>query len=297
MALPTIASNYLALSRQTATPLIVPPSGVTPNLTKSKASNADEVYIAAIVCCPIIVLAGGLRVYVKLRVSPKWTIADYFSILSILCTLGFIGVAISLEPQGSFSHHLWDLTPIDLSNTAFLIFLLLETLYGPVIYIIKVSLLLLYLNAFRPNILLRYCVWIGITVIGLFYFSVVIAEIAMCAPRNGNNYVHAIIQPRCGNVKDIGLVASVFNVVSDTYLLIIPIPAVWALQVTRKRKIGLTVVFGTGLMYVFDLAKILLAANGLARALFSSIVSLVNRAILSTSSDTTWNVIPIYLAL
>ena len=45
-------------------------------------------------------------------------------------------------------------------------------------------------------------------------------------------------------------IQGIFNVVSDFYLLILPIPVVWQLQMPSKRKIGVCAIFMTGILYV-----------------------------------------------
>ncbi len=53
--------------------------------------------------------------------------------------------------------------------------------------------------------------------------------------------------PRCSRSVTYSLVGASFNIVSDFYLLFLPIPAVLGLQMPTKRKLGVLAIFGTGL--------------------------------------------------
>ena len=58
------------------------------------------------------------------------------------------------------------------------------------------------------------------------------------------------IQGYCVNAASILDVSGFFNTVSDLLILLIPIRAVHALQMKRKRKAGVVAIFTVGLMYV-----------------------------------------------
>ena len=53
---------------------------------------------------------------------------------------------------------------------------------------------------------------------------------------------------RCQESILYGEVQGAFNLVSDFYVLVTPIPAVWALQMPMKKKIGIIAIFMTGLL-------------------------------------------------
>ena len=53
-------------------PVLPPPPGVTPNFSNPE-SRAVEIYIAAGICLPIIVLSAMVRFYAKAAGLRKWT--------------------------------------------------------------------------------------------------------------------------------------------------------------------------------------------------------------------------------
>lgn len=83
---------------------------------------------------------------------------------------------------------------------------------------------------------------------GAFYFSAMIWILIACTPRRGGNYLESFASPQCSKMIDMSLSVGIFGVVSDLYLLIIPIPAVLPLQLPTRQKVGVLAVFLTGLL-------------------------------------------------
>ncbi|KAL9593534.1 MAG: hypothetical protein Q9219_007507 [cf. Caloplaca sp. 3 TL-2023] len=129
--------------------------------------------------------------------------------------------------------------------------LTLEMIYGPCIWFIKLSLFLLLLEGFGTLRWLRYLVHGGILATGIFHFSITIAIGALCAPKHGNSkldYLAASNDPKCARNDYLNTWTGIFNIISDFYLLLIPLPAVWTLHLPAKKKVGVSAMFLTGLL-------------------------------------------------
>lgn len=83
---------------------------------------------------------------------------------------------------------------------------------------------------------------------GAFYLSAMIWILVACTPRRGSNYLESFASPRCSKMIEMSLIVGIFGVISDLYLLIIPIPAVLQLQLPTRQKVGVLTVFLTGLL-------------------------------------------------
>ena len=95
---------------------------------------------------------------------------------------------------------------------------------------------------------LRHLVLLGIVVTGLFYLANVIVFASLCAPRPGQGYLEASTMPLCSKrTVTFSLFSASFNIVTDFYILLLPIPAVMGLQMPTKRKVGVLAIFATGL--------------------------------------------------
>ena len=88
----------------------------------------------------------------------------------------------------------------------------------------------------------------GIIITGLFYFASMFAFLILCSPRNGHsqiNYLTALASPQCSS-QTLSVTVGAVNVISDLYLVILPLPAVWSLQLPLRRKLGVSAMFLTG---------------------------------------------------
>lgn len=121
-----------------------------------------------------------------------------------------------------------------------------HALYGPVISFIKLALFLVILRIFSILRWLRILVYVGAIFNVLFYFSGSIALIVLASPRHGQNYLAVLAGPAGPHFKTLIIVQGVANVVSDFYLLVVPLPAVWDLKLPLKKRLGILAIFGTG---------------------------------------------------
>jgi hypothetical protein len=121
------------------------------------------------------------------------------------------------------------------------------SLYGISCVFVKLSLLLLYLRLFDVDRPTRSLLLGGIVCVTVFYMASVAALLAPTVPwlRRGNLldfYNHV------GRHDDRILMAmSVFGAVSDAFLLLVPLRLVWRLHMPLRKKIGVSVLFLTGM--------------------------------------------------
>ena len=127
-------------------------------------------------------------------------------------------------------------------------FIVVDLIYSPSILMAKLSLLLLYLEIFRPNIALRYLIYFGIVFISLFYTSTWIAFAVFSIPKPGQSLLVSILSPDTAKDIPLGITQGAINIVSDFYILCLPIPGVWKLQLPLKKRLGVIAIFMTGLL-------------------------------------------------
>ncbi|KAI4203775.1 MAG: hypothetical protein LQ350_001601 [Teloschistes chrysophthalmus] len=242
-----MSSVSLALSAPhlPPTPIRAPPPGVTANFDHPN-SNAYRAYIAAGACIPIIVLFASLRIYSNLYVHRSRTWSDLAFMLATVWALIYQGLIMGSVNQGFFGKHAWDLKLDDARNAPFLFILLLESLYGPFIWIIKLSMFLMYLQLFGTVRYFRHLVWVGILVSGLYYFSSTVASVVLCAPRGRQTYIFSFATPRCHKSVHLLITTGIFNVLSDLYLLLLPIRETMRIRTSLRKRIGVLAVFMTG---------------------------------------------------
>lgn len=113
----------------------------------------------------------------------------------------------------------------------------------------KIAVLLEWLRVFVPTGSRNTFFWachITIWINALFYVAVMLVENLNCFPFE--KIWDKTVPGRCVNQQDAGVVASALNVASDVLILLLPHRVIWKLQMTRKLKIGVSIVFGVGLL-------------------------------------------------
>ena len=112
----------------------------------------------------------------------------------------------------------------------------------------KLSLLFLYLEVFRPNIKLRYCIYFGVVLISMFYCATTITFAVLTIPTRGQNLLGSILSANTAKIIPLGIIQGSFNVASDFYILFLPILGVWQLQLPLQKRLGICAIFMTGLL-------------------------------------------------
>lgn len=93
---------------------------------------------------------------------------------------------------------------------------------------------------------MKYSVWVGLVFTFVLYWTNIPITTYYCSPRIGEPW-DAVAQT-CSKTKIFLLIQGVFSVVLDVYILILPIPMVLKLQMSRKRRLSILGVFGTAVL-------------------------------------------------
>ncbi|KAL8999788.1 MAG: hypothetical protein Q9169_001461 [Polycauliona sp. 2 TL-2023] len=162
--------------------------------------------------------------------------------------------------------------PDSTANTAIAVTTLnvASAFYGPTMFFTKLSIFILYYRIFNPSKTMRYLIYFGIA-FNFVYYTIYLFIYSFYCPNTSKK------APTCGHeVKVISVATSAINVVSDFYILLIPLAAVSNLQLPKKRKLGLFAIFFTGFL-----------------ACLCSIISLHYRIVLVRVRDDVWYVVPV----
>lgn len=135
--------------------------------------------------------------------------------------------------------------------------IVIDMLYGPIAFCAKLSLFLLYYRLFARHQWIRYLVYLGIGSAAAMYTASMIVYGYLCLPRRGQSWIAASFSSRCGRqLIMIAYVRGPFNVFSDLYLLFLPLPAVWQLQLPLRKRLGIAGIFLTGSSWVAKLVSL-----------------------------------------
>ncbi|KAL8756519.1 MAG: hypothetical protein Q9199_002883 [Rusavskia elegans] len=133
-------------------------------------------------------------------------------------------------------------------------------LYPPTIFFVKLAILLQYLRLLAPNISVNRTMFISarviIVVTLLYYITSMSITIFACSPRE--KFWNRLKEGHCLN-NNLGVfITSLFNIVSDIIILVLPAKTVWSLQIPRSKRIRIVALFATGLLACIANAMIIL---------------------------------------
>ena len=125
----------------------------------------------------------------------------------------------------------------------------LDTLYSPSLLFTKLSILLLILRIFCPSRDGFYWTIQSLNAVNtIFYALFMFINIFLCSPRRK---IYDPFSPgRCLKIFELYITSATFNVVSDIAMFFVPLWRIWHLQISRKRKVGISAIFFTGALYV-----------------------------------------------
>ncbi|KAJ3571854.1 hypothetical protein NPX13_g5237 [Xylaria arbuscula] len=219
------------------TPAGVPPPGVEPNFL-NPPSSANVLIIVGTVLLVIMLVFASIRFYVKVIVRRKVTADDWTTLAAVVTVT-----------RAKFGTHMWDISVAHTLGDDFLIASFFTNWpTGLVWAFAKTSFFLMYLQIFGPLPWLRVCVYIGLTVNWLFYTIVVIASFAYQVPNAGQTWQEGFLNPRYNDAFRWTIPIASGSLILDTYIFILPVIAIFNLQLQVKKKLGVIAVFATGLL-------------------------------------------------
>ena len=100
----------------------------------------------------------------------------------------------------------------------------------PSIGLTKLALLLLYYRLFSPDPIVKFAILAGIVFICVCYTTLMFLFIFLSTDKT----------------TKVNKTMAIINILTDTYILVLPIYSVLKLYLPRRRKIGLALIFATG---------------------------------------------------
>nr|POF14272.1 hypothetical protein CFP56_03296 [Quercus suber] len=219
-----------AVSSLLAGPAGSPPPGVTPNFDNAPNIQTESLVLIA-VAMVILVVTLVMRLFTNWVISRTYMIEDFliFAGAGIVCA--YYGILNLVMIHYGVGHHIWDQS------------------LGTFIEGLAVAILIQILKIFAPrrqiNQVLFFSCWAWIVVTVIFYTLDTALVIAQCSPRE--KIWNPFVSGHC-ITNGIGLyvAASIFNVISDILILVLPLPAIYRLHMKPKKKLLISGLFTTG---------------------------------------------------
>lgn len=126
---------------------------------------------------------------------------------------------------------------------------------------------------------MRIAIWIGIAVTFVLYASTLAIMSYFAAPHAGHTWDELVLDFIGTTIFPLkwGVAQSAVNTMLDIYIFILPLPVIYRLNLSRRRKAQLLGVFFIGVLYVIGPHRTKSVTLNFTRGVLASTVSLVYR--------------------
>ncbi|KAL8761230.1 MAG: hypothetical protein Q9184_002634 [Pyrenodesmia sp. 2 TL-2023] len=226
----------------------VPGSSQSPNYYNNPPSNAWMVNLTDSVGLVLVTLAVFARCYTKFSIikAPGWE--DYICIAAYAIYVTFVALHFVHHLHYGGGRHTIDIPPEYLYDF-FWTKVVANYLYIIGCTLAKFSLLLFLYRIFSVSFRFRLASWALGAVLAIWTSVTMLLCIFACRPIVASWVVRIYLAPstHCPiKVPNVTTIHGFCNVLTDFALLFLPVPMVWNLHVTTKKKVGLAAVFATG---------------------------------------------------
>ncbi|PVI01614.1 hypothetical protein DM02DRAFT_671164 [Periconia macrospinosa] len=228
-------------------PAIPPPHGVVPNF-ENPPNSRHVGWIVTILGISLSTISVVLRLYSRAVYTKKLEIEDYITLVA----LGVFGVfdyyVMRIVVFPGYYVHTWDLQLQHLSGFLYNLFTG-AAVHGIVVMLLKAAILLELIRIFSARGQRGLFFWTCHTLIWLnvaFYTTCTFVEIFACSPRE-KLWNKLIPGGRCIDSNILTLASSIINVPSDIIILILPQRMIWRLQVSSRKKLGISMIFAVAI--------------------------------------------------
>ncbi|KAI4114859.1 MAG: hypothetical protein LQ345_004437 [Seirophora villosa] len=215
----------------------------SPPSTAWMSSVTDSV---GLVLTTVVILA---RCYTKFSLTKAPGREDYVCILAYLAFVTYSALHFTQRFQFGGGRHTYDIPP------EFFYGNFVTTVVAGHIYILgctvaKLSLLLFLYRIFSVDFKFRVASWIIGVVLTIWTSVTLLLCIFACKPIRASWDIALYLEPttKCPIIiTNVTNIHGICNIITDFALLFLPVPMVWNLHGTTKKKLGLAAVFATGI--------------------------------------------------
>ena len=226
-------------------PSMAPPPGVVSNFI-NPVTLAEPILAVCTATSALAVILLCMRLYSTTRITRSASYDDAAVVVALVLSFCYAGVVIDFRDN---ARHGWDL-PLSAYTPGFAKVVFAEQIFsGLSLFFGKVSILLLLFRLFAPTRWFRYMIYLGIAWTTLITLVSIIVAAALCTPRHGESFGDVPVAERCSKETTWALIGGVSDVVVDLFIIYLPIPMLWKLNMGLQRKIGIMAIFLTGFVY------------------------------------------------
>ncbi|KAF2759491.1 hypothetical protein EJ05DRAFT_299913 [Pseudovirgaria hyperparasitica] len=236
-----IMASHL-LSRQGYVTGLQPPPGVVSDPTHAEKGLWKANIAIQSICLPIVTTLVFIRLYTK----SKWR----FHLDDAACFLGWIAAvaysttALLMAKHGAGIHQ-WNVYERDIVPYTRLVYVTM-IIYGPCAFLIKSSILLFCARIFHPHRSACVIIYTFIGVMLAYYVPVLVIKAVICRPLSHFWDPASAPDAKCFNQRVLILCDSLMSIITDSIILLLPLPLVSKLKVSFREKSKIAIIFGAG---------------------------------------------------
>ncbi|KAI9162715.1 aromatic prenyltransferase [Paramyrothecium foliicola] len=227
-----------------------PPALTAPKGEKTNYVNPPTLMPAVFVTAALVYFVATAsvlaRLFVKAYIVRKHNIEDYLSYFAWAGLMTYTSIMVYVENYG-LARHMWDIPGSKVSHMLYYVNIL-YCLYSPTTAAAKLSALFQIRRIFAVSRQNRvwWVVAVSIAANAIVYVALFLCYVFQCWPREKIWDTTGLVQGKCIDGNSSNLAAGILNLISDVEALLLPLWAIWHLQVPIKRKLSMYAVFGVG---------------------------------------------------
>lgn len=224
-------------------PAIPPPPGAESNFENPEDVLHTVNLATQVVCIGVVTTMVALRVYTKVRLRSELQLEDYTTVVGWVLFIGFCANMLVLNAYGG-GYHAWDVPKsqfISFQKASYAATLI----YVPMVFVIKVALLFVMRRLFYPDRRKVLIIHASIGVLVLYYIPALFIKIFFCKPISAYWYGTAN-GGECIDQQQVIIADSAISIVSDLWILILPLSMLWSLQMSWMKKLRVLGILGAG---------------------------------------------------
>ncbi|PYI18173.1 hypothetical protein BO99DRAFT_433790 [Aspergillus violaceofuscus CBS 115571] len=231
-----------------AQPALAAPEGVTPNFDNPPNHNSLAWGIIT-VCTVVATLCMCLRIYVRVWLDRSIRLEDVLMVGAFGSYWGTAYAGYEMIHTPGYFVHQWNLHMGDLVRPLYLI-LIYGCCYSAVLPLIKTAILLDWCRIFVPVDGAKTPFWWACMAVSalqcLWGLLCVILLNAQCRPHRA--IWEFYLPSKCYSLPDVMLCSASVQVFSDITMFLLPQRMIWGLQMSWQKKMGISVIFGAGIL-------------------------------------------------
>ncbi|KAI9835786.1 MAG: hypothetical protein M1838_005222 [Thelocarpon superellum] len=219
-----------------------PPPPPTPGYINNPGGSETVRFSTILPALATFAVAGRLILRQVQRVG--WATDDYLIVFALVCIWTLCAFNVYIWHYG-LGLHITEV-PIEDRVKALKLLYAWNLVYILDIGAVKLSILFFYKRVFAIDPRTRTILFILMSVIVAWVVAYFFAMLAQCAPVQYFWTRAAGAEGQCDNTYALYISENIFNVITDVFIYVFPMPIVWALQITRAQKFGLMLIFMAG---------------------------------------------------